>query len=153
MKSILNGRFRLVAAAAAAVLVGTAPAAFATGLRWHGGILGFRSVSVSGNVPLHPGGREATAYVVVDFKRGPGHKLEFADVGHRVSFHATRFTSAVWSDHALRLKGFGVERRKVVPFTALIVSGGEKGRDAFLISWNHCARRGGDLSNGSVVFG
>ena len=150
MRTLIGTFWRGAVASTAAVVflaLGQAPASAARG----SGILGTHSIVASGNVPLRPGWKVATAFFSIDFTAGPGHKLEFVDVGHDLDFHAVRFTSAAWTKTRVRFTGIGVENGKQVPFVATAVEGAT--RDSFFIAWNHEARRGGTLETGSVTIG
>lgn len=132
-------------AAVAILLVAAAPA----GAMARGGILGGHTVAGAGNVPIRRGWSVATAYFRIDFHRGPGHKLEFVDIGHGLDFRALRFTWVTWGGNAVHFQGVGVSDGKRVPFTATAIDGQTK--DAFYISWGHSAARGGVLQNGSIT--
>jgi hypothetical protein len=105
------------------------------------------TIKASGNVPLRPHWKYQLAYVSIDLSRGPGHKLEFGDLTH--SFRALRFSSIQWGAGYVRFVGTGVSDGKRVPFVAVAID--QAGGGSFYISWDHSARRGGPLRNGSVT--
>ncbi|HET7567916.1 MAG TPA: hypothetical protein VFJ91_07990 [Gaiellaceae bacterium] len=133
--------------AAAFLLAALAPAAASA----RGDLLAGHTIAGAGNVPLRRGWSVATAFVKIDFHAGPGHKLEFVDVGHGLHFRAVRFASATWGRRAVRFEGFGVADGRRVPFVATAIDG--QAQDAFYVSWNHAAARGGPLRNGSITIG
>jgi hypothetical protein len=151
-RSAMRNRFGRLAkgavastAAALCLLLGPTPGSAARG----SGILGTHLVAGSGNVPIRPGWKVATAFFTIDFTRGPGHKIEFVDIGHRLDFHALQFTSATWTKHSVRFVGTGISDGKRVPFVAAAIDGATA--DFFYIAWDHSARRGGQLANGAVT--
>ncbi len=112
------------------------------------GLAGVQGIRITRFRIVHALGITAAGSVRLDFAAGPGNKLVVVRPD-AVVFRALRFTSMVWADRSVLIKGIGEAAGKRVAFTALAVDGGR--RDVLKVDWLHHASLGGVLLHGAVV--
>lgn len=112
------------------------------------GLAGVQGIRVTRFRIAHALGITSAGSVRLDLAAGPGNKLVLVRP-NAVVFRALRFTSMVWADRSVLIKGIGEAQGIRVAFTALAVDGGR--RDVLKLDWLHHASLGGVLRHGTVV--
>jgi hypothetical protein len=105
---------------------------------------------VRGTGSVHALGRIGTARFSIDLRKGPGHKVTYADARLRVSFRSLRLASVRFGSNSATLRGTGVVNGRRVPFVAVAIDRGARG-DVFRISWSGGLPHGGTLLSGGLT--
>jgi len=91
-----------------------------------------------------------TAFFRIDFSKGKGGKILYANRKAHVYFHSQVIGAPRFTATAMKVRGWGFVNGKLVPFTAVATDHPAPIGDWFKITWGRGAARGGRLTSGNI---